>query len=241
MMMDLHPVHNEPALVFNKTLIIADLHIGIEHVLRNAGFNIPSQSRKMIKKIIILCRKHNINRIIIVGDVKHNIPNVSYQEIDEIPKFFEKLLNLGDVDVIPGNHDGGIKKLLPKDVKIHSSKGFIFNNIGFFHGHTWPDENIMKCKYVVMGHNHPIIVFKDKLGYRVSKTCWLRGKMLKNRSRYIKSNPEIIIMPSFNRLCGNPVNEKKFLGPITKILDIKNLSVYLLNGAFLGKIGEMEI
>ncbi len=239
--MNPQPVHNEPALIFNKTLIIADLHIGIEHVLRNTGFRIPSQSRKMMEKIIMLCRKHNINRFIIVGDVKHNIPNASYQEIDEIPGFFAELLNLGDVDVVPGNHDGGIKKLLPPNVKFHSSKGFIFNNIGFFHGHTWPDENIMKCKYVVMGHNHPVIVFKDKLGYRVSTPCWLIGKMAKNRNRYIKLNPEIIIMPSFNKLCGKSVNEKKFLGPITKILDIKNLSVYLLNGTFLGKIGEMKL
>jgi hypothetical protein len=239
--MNLYPVHNEPALMFNKTLIIADLHIGMEHVLRNAGFNIPSQSRKMMEKIIMLCREHNVNRVVIVGDIKHNIPNVSYQEFDEIPKFFEEILKFCNIDVAPGNHDGGIKKLLPKDVKIHSSKGFIFNNIGFFHGHSWPDENIMKCEYVVMGHNHPVIVFKDRLGYRVSKTCWLRGKMLKNRDRYKTTNPEIIIMPSFNKLCGKPVNEKKFLGPITKLLDIRNLSIYLLNGTFLGKIRDVKL
>jgi hypothetical protein len=239
--MNLYPVHNEPALMFNKTLIIADLHIGMEHVLRNAGFNIPSQSRKMMEKIIMLCREHNVNRVVIVGDIKHNIPNVSYQEFDEIPKFFEEILKFCNIDVAPGNHDGGIKKLLPKDVKIHSSKGFIFNNIGFFHGHSWPDENIMKCEYVVMGHNHPVIVFKDRLGYRVSKTCWLRGKMLKNRDRYKTTNPEIIIMPSFNKLCGKPVNEKKFLGPITKLLDIENLSIYLLNGTFLGKIRDVKL
>jgi len=240
-MMNLYPVHNEPALMFDKTLIIADLHIGIEHVLRKAGFNIPSQSRKMMERIIMLCRKHNVNRIVIVGDIKHNIPNVSYQEFDEIPRFFEALLNLGDVDVIPGNHDGGIKKILPENVKIHSSKGFTLSNIGFFHGHTWPDENIMKCEYVVMGHNHPVIVFKDRLGYSFSKACWLRGKMLKNRDRYKTTNPEIIIMPSFNKLCGNPVNQKKFLGPITKLLDIKNLSIYLLNGTFLGKIKDVRL
>jgi len=240
-MMNIYPVHNEPALTFDKTLIIADLHIGIEHVLRNAGFNIPSQSKKMMEKIIMLCRKQNINRVVIVGDIKHNIPNTSYQEFDEIPGFFEELLKFCSVDVVPGNHDGGIKKLLSKNVKIHSSRGFIFNDIGFFHGHSWPDENIMKCEYVVMGHNHPVIVFKDKLGYRSSKTCWLRGKMLKNRDRYKTTNPEIIIMPSFNKLCGNPVNQKKFLGPTTKLLDIKNLSIYLLNGTFLGKIKDVRL
>lgn len=239
--MNLYPVHNEPALTFDRTLIIADLHIGIEHVLRNAGFNIPSQSKKMMEKIIMLCRKHKVNRVVIVGDIKHSIPNVSYQEFDEIPGFFEEILKFCNIDVVLGNHDGGIKKLLPKNVKIHSSRGFIFNDIGFFHGHSWPDENIMKCEYVVMGHNHPVIVFKDKLGYRFSKTCWLRGKMLKNRDRYKKANPEIIIMPSFNKLCGNPVDEKKFLGPITKLLDIKNLSIYLLNGTFLGKIKDVRL
>ena len=65
--------------------------------------------------------------------------------------------------------------------------------------------------------------------------------MLKNRDRYKNANPEIIIMPSFNKLCGKPVNEKKFLGPITKLLDIKNLSAYLLNGMFLGKIGDLKL
>ena len=239
--MNLYPIHTQPALMFDKTLIIADLHIGIEHVLRNAGFNIPSQSKKMMEKIIILCKKHKISRVVIVGDVKHNIPNISYQEFDEIPGFFEELLSICSVDIVPGNHDGEIKKLLPKDVKIHSPKGFILDDAGFFHGHTRPDENVMKCRYAVMGHNHPVIVFKDRLGYRISKPCWLRGKMLKNRDRYKNANPEIIIMPSFNKLCGNPVNEKKFLGPITKLLDIKNLSAYLLNGMFLGKIGDLKL
>lgn len=239
--MNIYPVHNEPALMFGKTLIIADLHIGIEHVLRNAGFNLPSQSKKMMEKIITICKKHKISRAVIVGDVKHNIPNVSYQEFDEIPGFFEELLKFCRVDVVPGNHDGGIKKLLPKDVEIHSPKGFILENVGFFHGHTHPDESLMRCRYAVMGHNHPVIVFKDKLGYRISKPCWLRGKMLKNRDRYKNANPEIIIMPSFNKLCGNPVNEKKFLGPVARLIDIKNLSIYLLNGALLGKIKDVGL
>ena len=47
--MSLTPVHNEPAIYAEKisAIIVADLHIGIEHELFNAGAKIPSKIEEM--------------------------------------------------------------------------------------------------------------------------------------------------------------------------------------------------
>ena len=61
--MKLEPIPNEPALLLGskkKTLILADLHIGIEVELRESGINIPSQTEKMALHLIELCKEYDI-------------------------------------------------------------------------------------------------------------------------------------------------------------------------------------
>ena len=87
--MELKFIQNQPALVFNKNLVIADIHLGLEYELYKSGINVPSQTEKMKKKIDQLIKKTKPNRLIFLGDIKHQIPGVSWQELKEVPEFFE--------------------------------------------------------------------------------------------------------------------------------------------------------
>jgi hypothetical protein len=244
--LDIQPILNESAIFIKdkKLLVIADLHIGIETELRELGLRAPSQTGSMTKRLISLFKKYNPNEIILLGDIKHNIPSSTIQERNDVKRFLEKIRSYGSIHILPGNHDGNINKLLTSDIILHPSRGFVNENIGFVHGHCWPSDEIMKCDHIVIGHTHPIIMLTDRLGYKTFEPCWLKGKFIKNnlKERYPSSgDPNIIVMPAFNPLCGGiAVNKEPFIGPFGKIVDIKNAEVYLLDGSSLGKVKDIK-
>jgi putative SbcD/Mre11-related phosphoesterase len=260
------PVHNQPAAVIKNptdikgdahghgnVLIVADLHYGIEYSLAQAGASLPSQTKQTTKRIIELCKKNKITELILVGDIKHTVPQTSRQEWHELPLVFEQLTAIVDkIDIIPGNHDGNLQRLVPKNseqIRFHPSSGAVLHGLGFFHGHTWPDPKVFNTSQVFMAHNHPNVLFVDKLGGRASYSCWLRARLdhneAKNRYPSIASlDPEILIMPAFNDIgSGTPVNSIKpeFLGPMLKnrYIHIQNARVYLLDGTALGRLGKL--
>jgi len=241
----IQPIPNEPALFIEgkKILVIADLHIGIESELKEKGVNAESQIRKMTEHLIRLCKKYKPNEIILLGDIKHNIPASTNLERRDVKIFLKEIQNLGVVHIIPGNHDGNIKWLSPDDTIIHRSDGFILDNVGFVHGHRWPNEEVMMCDQIIIGHTHPTIMLTDRLEYRAFEPCWLKGNFLKDKlfEKYPESkNPEILVEPAFNPLCGGiAANKDGINGPIGKIMDLENSQVYLLDGTSLGRIKDI--
>jgi len=247
-------IKNHPALFIEeiKTLVIADLHIGIEYELYKSGINIPSQVAKMKRVIKKLIEQTKAKRLVMLGDVKHDVPGVSYQEMKEIPEFLESLSKIVKIDICLGNHDTYMKELSPKGVKIHSSRGFKIGKFGFNHGHTWLSKELLSCDYLIISHIHPTIQFTDKFGYRIIEPVWVKGRLdqVKIQKRYkIKKTGklEVIIMPPFNNLLGGtPVNVKKttdeLLGPLLKneFINMDESELYLLDGTFLGKLKNIH-
>lgn len=248
------PLLNEPALVVEntfKTLVIADIHLGIEWELYNSGFSIPSQVEKRMKRIREYIKKVKPERIVLLGDIKHNVPVTSWQEKQEVPAFLKELAAFAPVDIVPGNHDGDIENLVPENVTVHDMKGFVMDNMGYFHGHTWPSVELFSASYIIMSHNHPTIRFTDTLGHAVSEEVWIRTHFIEKniREHYgdIKwGNPEVIIMPAFNELCGGiPFNEslhEELLGPVfaNHAIELEKARAFLLDGTDLGTIGSIR-
>jgi len=242
----IQPIPNEPALFIEgkKILVIADLHIGIESELKEQGVNAESQTQKMTDHLIGLCKKYKPREIILLGDIKHNIPISTKLERRDVGDFLYEIKDLGNIHIIPGNHDGNIDWLTPEDMQIHSSAGFVIENVGFVHGHRWPSEEVMNCDQIIIAHTHPTIMLTDRLEYKAFESCWLKGSFLKNKleDKYPYSrNPKILIIPAFNPLCGGiAVNKDGINGPIGKIIDIDNSQVYLLDGSSLGQVKNIE-
>ena len=243
---ELQPIPNEPALLLKekKLLVVADLHIGIESELHESGLQVPSQTKVMEQRLITLLTKYKIRDIVLLGDIKHMIPSITIQERSDVRRFLRTIQTYGTLHVLPGNHDGNIDRLLDPEVQLHSSEGFVFEGIGFTHGHRWASAEVMDCEQVVIGHTHPTIMLIDRLGYRTFEPCWLRCPPLheKLKERYPASQTQqILIMPAFNPLCGGiAVNQEALLGPFGSLVDVNNAEVYLLDGCSLGLLKDLR-
>jgi len=247
----MYPIPNERAMYIKreKTIVIADLHLGIEFDYHIQGINIPLQTSNLLKRIETLIEDKNANKLIIVGDLKHiicsgNVNENKYfmeKERKEVGFFIKRLSEIVDVIIVKGNHDGFLKS---KRATVYSSRGFKMGNISFVHGHAWPSEEIMKCNSIIFAHLHPVLEIRNSYGY-YTKACWVRGNLNKKEffKRYKKGNEKMnfVIMPSFNPLCGGtPVNREIVEGIIPKIADLKTSYVYLLDGTNLGIVKNLK-
>lgn len=243
--MDIEPIADVPALLMKDSeswIAVADLHIGIEVQLRFAGFNIPSQTSKMLADLEHLA-SHG-DRLLILGDVKHRIPSVGYRENKEIGPFMERLADsYKRIIVVSGNHDGGLSSVLPSGIEAVSGRGTRIEDVGVFHGHVWPSETVMQASKIVMGHIHPSVLLTDSLGTRSNEKCWVRGRLNKHlvAERYETCPRELVIVPAFNPLLtGTPVNTNRgsMIGPLFRngLIDGDSLKIYLLDGTNLGHL-----
>ncbi len=263
MAIEIDPLFEEPALVVSnesKALVVADIHLGIEWDLYRSGFSIPSRMKYGLERIVAYIEKTSPDRIILLGDVKHNVPRISWQERDEIPYFLSVLADHAIVDIFPGNHDGGIEYLLPekRNITVHPVRGSVIEDVGYFHGHTWPDPSLLKADYIITAHNHPTIRLTDSLGYATVEQIWIRThlnhEVLQEHFSSLElkkengnwNDPEVIIVPSFNELCGgiafNESMHDDLLGPLfsSKGVDIDNALAYLLDSTQLGKLKNIR-
>jgi putative SbcD/Mre11-related phosphoesterase len=223
-----------------KTLLIADPHLGWEVQLQEKGIHIPSQTVKILDKLIAIITEFKPDRLVILGDVKYTVISHEFGERHDIPDFFEKLKRrIGRIAVVRGNHDANLEPLLPENVEFLPATGAVVSDVGVFHGHKWPSPALLGCKTLVMGHLHPVVVFRDTTGCKITRQIWMKakcdtealarillqksklkieGSVIETLKKHYNIKPkteEIFIMPSFNDfLGGRPVNETRPLKEI---------------------------
>ena len=271
------PLLPYPALLVDtdleRVLIVADLHIGWEIDLIANGIHIPSQLPKLLTKLqqaIDMCIP---DRIIILGDIKQAIPKISIEEWRSVPEFLKTIQeSVNDVSIVLGNHDGGLETLTPSSVKIYPASGTTIGNeecIGLFHGHAWPSPDVLRCDVLIMGHIHPLLVFRDEIGSWMAEQVWVKAKCnsrrlaraylrhlnvptvdnpekrLKDRCNIEIKDPNFIIMPTFNELIGGaPINRgnRRLIGPLLRSGSVRSndAELYLLDGMFVGTVRQVR-
>lgn len=234
-----------------KILAIADVQIGVEHELYKKGVFIHAQVDKFLRTLLHLIKITKAEKLVIVGDLKHKVPGISLREERELLRFFEPLVKKVKVVLVKGNHDTGLKGLLPEEVRIYGSHGVKIGKYGFFHGHAWPAKSLVKCDRLFMGHLQPGLEFRDKIGYRTVEQVWLKCELgkeeIKKHYKVAKTGRmELIIIPAFNKLLGSaPVNKMEksdYMGPFANgALNMRKAKAYLLDGTYVGILGKIDI
>lgn len=244
--MQLKFVTDEAALLAGKALIIADLHLGIEKEFYDSGIRLPSQVNKIKARIEKLIENTEAKKLIFLGDVKHKVPGISWQEQREVPEFLNYFNRKIDTELVLGNHDTDLKGLIP-NIKLHK-KGLMLEGVYLTHGHLWPDAGFLEAGYVVVGHTHPLLEITDRLGYSWRFPAWIKAGLVRKKilEKYSpgKRLPELVIMPSFNEFSGGVrMNSSKLFrerfGPLVRSSNLKKGKVYLLDGTYLGELGRL--
>lgn len=211
-----------------KILIISDLHLGYEGVLENKGLLMPRfQLNDILDKLKKILKKVKPNKILINGDLKHEFGKILNQEWRDILKLIDFLSqNCQEIIFIKGNHDLFLGPIIQKrNIKI--VKEYQIKDILVCHG-----NEIVKtqARLIILGHEHPAIVLKDKTKHEKYK-CFLKGKF---------KGKDLIIMPSFNPLFeGTDILKNDLLSPYLK--NISNFEVYAVGDKtyYFGKVRNL--
>ncbi|MGI0028990.1 MAG: metallophosphoesterase, partial [Nitrososphaera sp.] len=224
--MYVRPLHPHAALLLGspegkKYVAVSDLHIGIEAELASKGITLSSSLvNEMAAELKDLAGSEGADGVILLGDVKHTVGTISKQEWDEIPAFLRMLSPELEVYLVPGNHDGNIRHLVPPSVNVISSKGMRLDDTLLVHGHSMPSNVRAHVSRIVMGHLHPIFL---KRGSVVSgERVWI---YLHAKKEALFSEPgavDIVVVPSFNPYLYSmgPKSYRKSISPIiTRVME----------------------
>ncbi|MBI5158886.1 metallophosphoesterase family protein [Candidatus Micrarchaeota archaeon] len=211
-MVELKFLHNEPALLAGRRLVVADLHLGLERELL-AREETVSFTIELKEKIIRLVEETKAEKLLLLGDVKHAVLKTSEREWVELKEFFKELSKRVQVEVVKGNHDGGIERVVGSEVRVFEANGFcrkgdarggklasVFEAsgfcdelVGFCHGQAWPDARLWAQDYIIIGHEHPAVEFVDEVGGKSVRKAWVVGgiDVEKARGKYVKARGKL--------------------------------------------------
>lgn len=173
-----------------RVLVIGDLHLGYEEELNKSGIMI---SRQMFDEMIsdlnsIFGEVGKVNKIVLLGDVKHDFGGISRQEWNDVSRIIDYLKEkCKKLVVVKGNHDNILEPILKKH-KMKMIGCYVWEGFAFTHGDEDYDELWSEdVDTIVVGHGHPAVKLSE--GAKMEKyKCFLVGKF---------RGKNMIVVPSF--------------------------------------------
>lgn len=174
----------------NKTLVVGDLHFGYGESMRKSGIMLPDKifEESISEMDEIFNRVGKVERVVLLGDLKHEFGRVLDAEWREIKNFIDYLSGKCEkVVIVKGNHDQ-ITKVITEKKGVDIVDYYISGGVAFVHGdRDFPEIYDKGIKHWIMGHGHPAVRISDGVKEEKYK-CFLVGKY---------KNKEIVIVPSF--------------------------------------------
>jgi putative SbcD/Mre11-related phosphoesterase len=190
-----------------KTLVIADLHLGFEENLHRQGVLVPwFQFKEIKKRLEKIFSKTKPEKIIINGDLKHEFGSIPQQEWDEVKGIIDFLQkNSKELILVKGNHDKILGPIANyKKVKLKDS--VTIRDTIIMHGHEL-SKIPEKIKTIIIAHEHPALGLTDGTTTELYK-CFLKGTY---------AGKTLIVQPSFCLATeGTDVLKENVLSPFLK-------------------------
>ena len=172
--------------VQQKTLIIADLHIGKTGHFRKSGIAVPqSVFKEDLQRLFSLLLFYKAEQLIIVGDLSHSRAN---KEMDLFKKWRNDFSML-HILLANGNHDI-LDDAWYDEMFITRKNNLLVGNFSFCHDPADIKQNfLLKGSYTFCGHLHPCITMKGKGRQTLQLPCF-----------YFKNTYSVL--PAFSRFTG---------------------------------------
>lgn len=236
-----------PALLVKggiRVLVVADLHLGIESEMERHGMHFQSRSAERMRRLEACIRKVSPDLLVLLGDVKHNVPVTSRQEFRELPVAVSGLRDMVPVRVVPGNHDTGIERFF-SDEEILSREGGVIDGTGYMHGHTYPAPDLAG-RLIISGHHHPMVNLQDEVGCSLRSAAYLHAPLEDScigfPTENVSGRSRVLFMPAFNELTGYDIRKtvKDPFSPLSRCMKAGEADVYLPDGTYIGPLSVLE-
>ncbi|MDO8055763.1 MAG: metallophosphoesterase [Candidatus Hermodarchaeota archaeon] len=264
-------IRNEPAVLLQnnsrRVLVIADLHIGYERTLVKQEKSQSRLTERLLHQLDTLVSRIKPTEIIILGDLKHTIRSFSTQEFRNIASLLERLQKTATLTVVRGNHDADLELVVPDGATIIPSSGFKLSfdeeRIFLLHGHAQPNQEILSCSHLIIGHFHPTIAIpalkERKSIHRVwvrtgwqptileALSQWFGHEFIEEHQNLVAKilKMKILVIPAFlDLLHGHVLNRftsREFQGnPIYRYLDFDMAEIVMLDHTYLGRLQQLQ-
>ncbi len=173
----------------SKVLVFADAHLGFEEEMASHGLFLPRiQKKKLLEILESVLSIVDVEWVVVAGDIKHQfgqLGRIERKELSEVLNFLSQ--HVSRVTIVRGNHDNYLPLVLRRYENVKLVEDYtVIDDILVLHGHkdVLP-ENIDQYKLVVMGHEHPSLGLRDKLGYLIKYPCFLYTKLRNSGTRVL--------------------------------------------------------
>jgi metallophosphoesterase superfamily enzyme len=229
-----------------RVLAVADLHLGIEADMARHGLYFRSRSTERLERLFGCIRSVAPDLLVLLGDVKHNVPFTSRQEYRELPDAIAGLRDMVPLRVLPGNHDTGIERFFDEK-EILPRNGAVIDGTGYIHGNTYPAPDLAG-RLIVSGHHHPMINLQDEVGCSLRSPAYLRAPLDDSCIGFSGSTEEgseqsrVLFMPAFNELSGYDITRMVYdpFSPLSRCMKTGSAEVYLPDGTYIGPLSVLE-
>ncbi|MCU0631569.1 MAG: metallophosphoesterase [Methanolinea sp.] len=238
-----------PALLVEeniRVLVVGDLHLGIESDLSRHGLHIRSRSRERKERILSCIESAGPDLLVLLGDVKHNVPLTSRQEFRELPGILDSLRSSVTLRLVPGNHDPGIEKFFHEQ-EVLPKGGALIDGVGYIHGHTYPDT-ALQGHLIISGHHHPMVTIRDQVGCALRAPCYLLAPVDDSCLQFppspdrVKDKTRVLFIPALNELAGYDIlrTVEEPFSPLSRCMKTAQSEVFLADGTFIGPLASLE-
>ena len=235
-----------PAILIERQeriLVIADPHFGVEADLHRHGLHFQSATDARMSRLLTIIEQSDPDYLIVLGDLKHMIPYVTYQERIEMPEILRKIRRETIFRLAPGNHDTGLEHYLDKD-ELLPMNGALIDGTGYFHGHTIPAQELMG-HLILCGHHHPVVNIYDDVGCSLRGTPgYLLAEIDPSAWGPVPVNPtRVLFVPAFYELAGGmdvrliPGNN---ISPVANAIQKETAEVFLKDGTYVAPFTELR-
>ncbi|MBI0584216.1 MAG: metallophosphoesterase [Methanomassiliicoccus sp.] len=210
-----------------RTVVVADLHIGYESALEAEGIHIPRvQTRTVKESLSRLIDRYEPDRLVVLGDLKHEFSRNLGQEMRDVRSVLDSVSDRVDVVLVKGNHDNYLENIVsPLQVPVVGQ--YRADGITFVHGH-------LPCadRPLVMGHEHPSIKIVDRVGAYLKMPCHV-----------LLREERVLVLPAYSPLASGTdlmgVSSSDCLSPILKDLDIRKAEIFACSDIGLLPLGSL--
>jgi len=169
-----------------KTLVIADLHIGKTGHFRKSGIPVPQNIFKEdLQRLFSQILFFKAEQVIIAGDLSHSQSN---KEMDLFKKWRNDMLAL-NIRLVNGNHDI-LEDNWYKELNIERADNLLIDGFSFYHDPADAEKNETdNTHYSFCGHLHPGTSIRGRGRQSLQFPCFYFGHTTG-------------ILPAFSRFTG---------------------------------------